>query len=211
LAAAVDRCDERPCERGRRPAGSRRSGPAQPGLAVDFDGIGVDLQLARRREPLRSLARRLRYPCRRNLVAAIMFTHASATKADNAVTEAYAPATLPVSSRPTRFDTFRSVIPTILSAAGAVGSAGVRLAGAAPDLARRQSVLPAAGPRSTRRARWATRCAARGARFAFVRGDVDNGMLVDGCGELSPWRCPFRGAMTMRHAHEAVDRRHVSK
>ena len=36
-----------------------------------------------------------------------------------------------------------------------------------------------------------------------VRGDVDNGMLLDGRGELSPWRCPFWGAMSMRRAHDA--------
>jgi hypothetical protein len=32
--------------------------------------------------------------------------------------------------------------------------------------------------------------AAGSARFASVRGNVDNGMLIDGRVELSPWRCP---------------------
>ena len=69
---------------------------------ITFDGIGVDPRT-------RSEGGNISFPWPGDFgtrvggtgLAAIMFTHAEATKADNAVTEAYAPATLPVSSRPT--------------------------------------------------------------------------------------------------------------
>jgi hypothetical protein len=46
--------------------------------------------------------------------------------------------------------------------------------------------------------------AAVAARFAFVRGDVDNGMLLDGRAESRVHSgVLFWGALSMRRAHEA--------